>query len=204
MADTSGFVKIKSEVHDSERIKTYGASTDTRPRFNPGDGIITLIGLPGSGRRKLADLLAGSLNMEVCAPEPDIAALLKVFPPLGAAGASAHSDAVGRGSGRGKILVLGSEHLVLQLTNEGQNVDKEESGYENVAALLKFKSKVFWLMAEPLKLARVNGIPPAAAEAWIRQAVSSEELFYGALHFILQADEDGDVLMQNVMDSILY
>ena len=202
MSDTSSFVKIKSEITEPERTKTYGsAGANSRPVFDPGQGIITLLGLPGSGRRKLAELLAGRLDMQVCVPVAEAGALLEALSPVRVS--SPEMDAVGEEvraesgpGGRGKILVLGAEHLALRLTGEYAS--------KSVASLLKSKSKVFWLMAEPVKLARVNNIPSAEAEAWTIQAVRSEELFHGALHFILQADKNDEELLRNVMYNIGY
>lgn len=187
MPGINSFVKIKSEVAEPERTETYGpGKSGARAKFDPKHGVITLIGLPGSGRRSLAALLAKRLNMAMRAPEAESGALLAALSPERAPGAEA----------RGVVLVLGPEHLTLKITGAGES--------ESAAALLKSKSKVFWLMAEPLKLARINQVPMPEAEAWISRAVKSEELFYSALHFILPADKNSNELLQNILEIIAY
>ncbi|MEG6505793.1 hypothetical protein [Nitratidesulfovibrio sp. 1201_IL3209] len=70
--DTSGFVMRKQEVGEADAAMTVSRA-GRRPSFDPAAERIVILGLPGSGRRRLAELVAERFGMQAAAPEDDAA-----------------------------------------------------------------------------------------------------------------------------------
>ncbi len=68
--DTSGFVMRKQEVGDADTVMTVSRAGRRAP-FDPAAERIVILGLPGSGRRQLAELVAGRFGMQSAAPADD-------------------------------------------------------------------------------------------------------------------------------------
>ncbi|HEU6438081.1 MAG TPA: hypothetical protein VE028_11575 [Nitratidesulfovibrio sp.] len=68
--DTSGFVMRKQEVGEADTVMTISRA-GRRPPFDPAAERIVILGLPGSGRRQLAELVARRFGMQSAAPDDD-------------------------------------------------------------------------------------------------------------------------------------
>lgn len=70
--DTSGFIMRRQDVGDADAVMTV-ARGGRRPSFDPAAERIVILGLPGSGRKRLAELLAERFGMQAATPDDDAA-----------------------------------------------------------------------------------------------------------------------------------
>ncbi len=168
---TDGFIQEKIRVEEPDASRTFGKSA--RPAaFSPASGSIVLIGLPGSGRRELANALSVRLGMGIAAPEEVNAAM---FAPGGI-----YAEP-------GRIVVLPCEAL----REESVRVAVHKAGtvFYLMAEVLR--------MAH-----RLGKTSDADREALSALFVEMEPLCMQTLHYILQAWKEPEDLVENVLEML--
>ena len=138
-------------------------------------GNVILVGLSGSGKNELARMLADRTGLEIVSPK-------------------AAEDAIAVLGGTGQIVVL-EDRLV-------EDID--------VQPHIHGSGKVFYLMADTRLLAdrvadrdSVEDRDSLWRELSARLAVL-EPMFYGVLHFIMQATQSPEELVDDAMEKIAY
>lgn len=138
-------------------------------------GNVVLIGLAGSGKAELAGLLAGRTGAPVLSPA----------------------------DGPGAVEALGSSGAIIVL-------DDGLVGNPEVQPLIHGAGKVFYLMADSntlsARVAKRDGVEdrePLWRETSARLA-AMEPVFYGALHFILQAGGTMEEMVADAMEKIAF
>lgn len=138
-------------------------------------GNVVLIGLAGSGKAELARLIAGRAGLEVTVPETPNRAV----------------EALGPGNG---IVVL-DEALVADAA---------------VTPLIHGAGKVFYLMADTRllsgRVAERESVDDAE-ELWREMSARLarlEPVFYSVLHFILQAADGPEAILDDALEKIGY
>lgn len=176
---TEGFIQDKIEVEDPNAVRVFGKSAPVAP-FSPQEGRIIFIGLPGSGRLELAERVAARLNMKVVAPETDT--------PSGSGQPIDSVEALDAAcADKGIVFVL--PHTALRS--------------EAIRTALREKGKVFYLMAEVLRMAyRLNKMTEPEREAISAEFVELEPLCMMTLHYILQAWKEPEEIVDNVLEML--
>lgn len=139
-----------------------------------GTGNVVLVGLPGSGKAKLASLLAERTGQEVISPVDAVEAVAAL--------------------GREKTIVVLADELV-----EDDSVQPQIHG----------AGKVFYLMADSNTLsARVAERGGSDRESLWREMSARlaimEPVFYSVLHFIMQATETPESLVEDALEKISF
>ncbi len=174
---TKYLINEQYDVEDAtaSRVFSKGENRNDYADGWKGTGNVILIGLPGAGKHALADLLREETGLPVVVPrEP--------------------TDAVA-------VLAKGGQIIVL-----------EDNLVENTAIqpLLHRAGKVFYLMADSNTLAsrlaeRLGGTDKE--KLWrdsSARLAAMEPVFYGALHFILQAGESPEAMLADALEKIAY
>eukprot|EP00828_Plagiopyla_frontata_P032023 TRINITY_DN41819_c0_g1_i1.p1 TRINITY_DN41819_c0_g1~~TRINITY_DN41819_c0_g1_i1.p1 ORF type:complete len:443 (-),score=100.12 TRINITY_DN41819_c0_g1_i1:191-1519(-) len=165
------------EVEDPEASKTFGKGEKREDYADAwrDTGNVVLIGLPGSGKAELAVLLAERTGAPVLTP----ASGPEAAEELGASGA---------------VIVL-DDGLV---------------GDPDVQPLIHGAGKVFYLMADSntlsARVAERDGVE-GREQLWrdmSARLAAMEPVFYGALHFILQAGGTMEEMVADAMEKIAY
>jgi len=174
---TKHFIKEQYNVEEAEARKGFG-SGDKREDYADAwkdTGNVVLVGLPGSGKAALADLISKRSGMPVLTPE----------------------DAETAKS------TLGAQGQVIVLTD-----DLVEDG--EVQPLIHGSGKVFYLMADSRILADRMAERESVADTdglWREMSArlaTMEPVYYGVLHFILQAFQTPEELLGDAMEKIGY
>ncbi len=165
------------EVEEAGVAKGFGKG-ETREDYADawsGTGNVVLVGLQGCGKGELAGLLAERTGMEALTP-------------------GGVEDAVKALGGKKKIIVL-----------DDKLVEAAE-----VQPLIHGAGKVFYLMADSNTLSERVATRESVEdreELWrelsARLAVM-EPSFYGVLHFIMQATQSSDVLVEDALEKISF
>lgn len=174
---TKYLINEQYDVEEAEVSKGFGKGEkreDYADAWND-TGKVILVGLPGSGKGALANLLSEKTGLDICVP--------------------ASSDAAVKGLGGEKSIIVLSDELV-------------EAA--EVQSLIHGAGKVFYLMADSNTLSdRVavrDGIEDKE-QLWrdmsARLAIM-EPMYYGALHFILQASQSPEDMAEDAMEKIAY
>jgi len=170
-------IKEEYGVEDAGAAKGFARGERREDYADPWreTGNVVLIGLPGSGRSELARLLAGRTDKGVLTP-PDARTAVEAL------------------QGQGAIIVL-----------DDPLVDDPE-----VQPLVHGAGKVFYLMADTRllsdRVAEREGLEDAEA-LWRRLSARLAEVeptFYGVLHFILQATQRPEELVDDALKKIGY
>lgn len=172
---TKYLINEQYDVEDAETTKEFGKGEKREDYADAWSdtGNIVLVGLPGSGKRALGELLAGRTGLSVCLPKS----------------AEEAQEALG---GEKKIVII-SDELV---------------GDETVQPLIHGSGKVFYLMADSNTLSsRVadSASDEEREQVWrdcsARLAVM-EPAFYSVLHFILQAAQSPEEMVEDALEKI--
>lgn len=165
------------DVEDAGAIKAFGKG-ESRGDYADAwkeTGNAILMGLPGSGKGELAALLAERTGLPVVTPA-DVEAAREVL------------------TGEGRIIVL-TDDLV------------EDT---SIQPLIHSAGKGFYLMADSSTLsdrvAKRDGLEDREAlwrELSARLAVM-EPIFYSTLHFILQAGQSLETMVEDAMEKLAY
>lgn len=174
---TKYFINEQYSVEESEARKGF-SSGDKREDYADAwkdTGNVVLIGLPGAGKAALAGLISERSGMQILTPGDAETA-------KGALGA------------QGQVIVL-TDDLV------------EDS---EVQSLIHGSGKVFYLMADSRVLAdrmAERESVPSTDDLWREMSArlaTMEPVYYGVLHFILQAFQTPEELMSDAMEKIGY
>jgi len=163
------------EVGEAGITRTHGRGERREDYADPwaASGRVVLVGLPGSGRSVLARLLAERLGLEVVTPADAPSALVALAGPAA-------------------VIVL-ADGLVAD---------------PSVRPHIHGAGKVFYLMADSRTLAarvaeRAGGADQAAAWRELSARLSvMEPVFFGVLHFILQAAGPLEDLVEDALAKI--
>lgn len=174
---TKYLINEQYDVEDAGATKGFGKG-EAREDYADAwadTGNIVLIGLRGSGKRALAELLAARTGLPVLVPDSAAQAL----------------EVLG---GEKKIVVL-SDDLV-----EDETVQPRIHG----------SGKVFYLMADSNTLsARIAGGASESEREQVWRDLSArlaclEPAFYSVLHFILQAAQSPEEMMEDALEKIAF
>lgn len=174
---TKYLINEQYDVEDAGAAKGFGKGEKREDYADAwkDTGNAVLIGLPGSGKEALAGLLAERTGMEIVVPD----------------GVEAAGQALGA---KGAIVVL-SDELV------------EDAG---VQPLIHGSGKVFYLMADSKVLSErmAERTGEADTEALWRETSARlavmEPLFYSVLHFIMQAGQTPEAMLEDALEKIGY
>jgi len=171
------FINQRYEVGDADSSRAFGKGekrTDYADAWQD-TGNVVLIGLPGAGKAELARLLGERAGLEAVTPEtPDQAVA-----------------ALGPG---GRVVVL----------------DDSLVEHADVQPLVHGAGKVFYLMADTRLLSgRVAGRGNVgdAEDLWREMSARlarMEPVFYSVLHFILQAAQTPEEMLDDALEKIGY
>ena len=165
------------EVEDPTARKTFGKGERREDYADVwrDTGNVVLVGLPGSGKAELAGLLAERTGAPVLTPVTG-------------------SEAVEGLDASGAVIVLADELV--------EDPD--------VQPLIHGAGKVFYLMADSntlsARVAERDGVEDRES-LWrdmSARLATMEPLFYGALHFILQAGGTMEEMVEDAMEKISY
>jgi|GEM_PF-1614578 len=167
--DTTGFVMRKQEVGEADAVMTVSRAGRRAP-FDPAAERIVILGLPGSGRRRLAELVAERFGMQAAAPEDDAA-----------------PEVVTELCCRTGLVLAAPVSAVRD---------------DALRACLRDGARVFYMMANPVRLANELGLSGETGEKFCREALELETLCMGVLHFLLPDGRSPEQLVDNVCENL--
>jgi shikimate kinase len=170
-----------SEVEDANASKGYGRG-ERREDYADAwrdTGTVVLVGLPGSGKAALAELLAGRTGLGVVVPEDADAALAAL-------------------SGSPSIVVL-SDALV-----ENGTVQPHIHGAGKVFYLMADTKTLAARMVGRDKAAGGTPDPEIVWRALSARLAVMEPMFYGVLHFIMQGVNPPEELVEDALEKVAF
>lgn len=170
---TEGFIKKRVNVEDSNVTMTFGQKRQASA-YDVANGRIFLIGMPGSGRRALAELLAKHYNADVVVPDTPEAAAFDV-------------NAFTACCKETGIIVVPPYQALRDA---------------KVRAAVKESGKVFYLMGEVLRCSHRLGLDDGQREAFATEFAEMEPIFMMTLHNILQGWKEPEELVESVVEQL--
>ncbi|WP_319472073.1 hypothetical protein [uncultured Pseudodesulfovibrio sp.] len=167
--------KVNVEEESASKGFSKGEKREDYADSWKGTGNVVLVGLPGSGKAELASLLAERTRQEVITPADASEAVAAL--------------------GREKTIIVLADELV-----EDDSVQPKIHG----------AGKVFYLMADSNTLStRVAEREGASDRESLWRDMSArlaimEPVFYSVLHFIMQAAETPESLMEDALEKIAF
>ena len=174
---TKYMINEQYDVAEAEVSKSFGKGEKREDYADAwkDTGNVILVGLPGSGKMALSELIGERSGMEVVVPESNETAIEFL-------------------NGKGRVIVL----------DDGLVED------QRVYSLIHGAGKVFYLMTDSNTLSsRVAECEAIEDKEQLWRDLSSrlgvmEPLFYGTLHFILQATQSPEEMADDAMEKVAY
>ncbi|MGL1861933.1 MAG: hypothetical protein OCC46_05350 [Pseudodesulfovibrio sp.] len=174
---TKQFIDKEYEIEDADTTRSFGKG-ETREDYADawkGTGNVVLVGLPGSGKVELAQLLAERTKLPVVTP-------------------ATADEAINILGGKSTIIIL--DDTIVEVPT--------------VQSLIHGSGKVFYLMADSKTLAaRIAERDSVDDEETLWREMSArlavmEPIFYGALHFLLQATTPTEELVEDALEKVAF